>query len=112
MLLLGLVLIGPNGSRADAGTNDPVLPAALRLEESIWQDEILGNVNGALRGYRALLDTEAVPERLKAETLHQLAFALALKGNPDKAVETLIKVVDGFPGLEPFALYASQGIRI
>ncbi len=110
-LLCG-ALPGPVLVHTEAATNSPALPAAMRLEESIWRDEILGDVNGALRGYRALLETERLPDRLKAETLYQLAFALALKGNPDKAVETLIQVVDGFPGLEPFALYASQGIRI
>ena len=111
-LLLGLALAGRILPRPEAATNAPALPAQILLEESIWRDEILGDVNGAIRGYRSLLETGKLPDRMKVETLYQLAFALALKGNPDKAVETLIRVVDEFPGLEPFAQYASQGIRI
>ena len=112
LALLGLGPLGLGLTRSEAATNGPVLPSQIRLEEAIWQDEILGDVNGAIRGYRSLLEARNLPDRVKAETLYQLAFALALKGNPDKAVETLIRVVDDFPGFEPFAQYASQGIRL
>jgi len=112
LALLALGLPGPVLPRSEAATNSPVLPSLIRLEEAIWRDEILGDVNGAIRGYRSLLEARDLPDRVKVETLYQLAFALALKGNPDKAVETLIRVVDDFPGLEPFAQYASQGIRL
>jgi tetratricopeptide (TPR) repeat protein len=112
LALLGLGPLGLGLTRSEAATNGPVLPSQIRLEEAIWRDEILGDVNGAIRGYRSLLEARNLPDRVKAETLYQLAFALALKGNPDKAVETLIQVVDDFPGFEPFAQYASQGIRL
>ena len=116
-LAAGLALLGPGLHelvlpRSEAATNSLAPLPQVRLEEAIWRDEIVGDVNGAIRGYRSLLEAGNLPDRVKVETLYQLAFALALKGNPDKAVETLIRVVDEFPGLEPFAQYASQGIRI
>lgn len=109
---LAFGLLGGDLPRSVAVTNAPARPSVLPLEEAIWRDEILGDVNGAIRGYRSLLATAGIPDRVKAETLYQLAFALSLKGNPDKAVETLIRVVDEFPGIEPFTQYASQGIRL
>ncbi len=117
LLAAGLALLGPGLPklalpRSEAATHAPVLPSQILLEEALWRDEILGDVNGAIRGYQSLLETRNLPNRVQAEALYHLAFALSLKGNPDKAVEILIRVVDDFPGLEPFAQYASQGIRI
>lgn len=79
-----------------------LLPGALvdaegDLRKAIYQEVALGETEGALAAYRAILGDEPAAKEVRAQALHRIAVCLAKLDRPEEAEEVLGALQEGFP---------------
>ena len=84
----------------------------LQLESGAWREEILGDLNGAIRIYQHVLEKPDLGERVRAETTHRLGVCFLFKGHSTHAVTLFLRVIREYPHAEPFANRAAENLLL